>query len=175
MNKVAIWLGVLVISFVIGWLAYKTMPEKSQVSQTKEVYGTDTVSWGGFHRMAEYLNLQDEQRVEFHERERAYRDSIYYYRLLLNDLDARIVQALSASAPDIEQLNGYAYESGHLQERIKRLTIRHFLELQELCTPEQREKLNAMFSQMHQGYGQHKRGQGKGRGMQHGRRNRAPY
>ncbi|GAO28299.1 periplasmic heavy metal sensor [Geofilum rubicundum] len=173
-NKVAIWLGVLVLAFVVGWLAYKTLPENKDVAAPSEVYGVDTASWRGFQRLAEHLDLQDDQRVLFHERERAYRDSLYYYRLLLSDLEAQIVQALSQTDPDIEQLSKYAHESGRLQERIKRLTIHHFLDLRELCTPEQQEKLTVMFSQMHQGFGQHQRGQGKGRGMQHGRRHKVP-
>ncbi len=174
-NKAAIWLGVLVLAFVVGWLAYKTMPFRREMPETSTVSRVDTASWGGFHRVAEHLNLREDQRVLFRERERAYRDSLYSYRQLLNDLEAQIVKALSASDPDLEQLNRYAQHSGRLQESIKRLTIHHFLDLRELCTPEQQEKLTVMFSQMHQGYGQRQRGQGKGQGgqgMQYGRRNR---
>ncbi len=175
MNKVTIWLGVLIVAFVAGWLAYKTMPLRDRIPQSSTVSRVDTASWGGFHRVAEHLNLQDDQRVIFHERESTYRDSLYYYRQLLNDVDAQIIQALSATEPDLELLTRYAHESGRIQEGIKRLTIHHFLDLRELCTPEQQEKLTAMFSQMQQGYGHRQRGQGRGQGgqgMQHGRRNR---
>lgn len=172
-NRIAIWLGIVVVAFVVGWMAYKTLPLKMDVAESQEVTSkVDTASWGGFNRVADHLNLQDDQRILFHERERIYRDSLYHYRQLLNDLESRIVIALSASEPDLEELSGYARESGRLQENIKRLTIHHFLDLRELCTPEQQEKLTAMFSQMHQGYGQRQRGQGRGQGMQHGRRNR---
>ncbi len=178
-KKVGIWVGVLVAAFVLGWLAYKTIPFKMNVPEAREeVFRVDTASWGGFRRMAEHLDLQGEQRVLFHERESAYRDSLYFYRQLLNDVDAQIIQALSDTEPDLELLIRYAQESGRLQEVIKRLTIHHFIDLRELCTPEQQEKLTAMFSQMHQGYGQRQRGQGmgpgkgQGKGMQHGRRNR---
>lgn len=171
-KKVVIWVGVLIAAFVAGWLSYKAIPFKMNVTEPREeAFSVDTASWGGFRRMAEHLDLQDDQRVQFHERESAYRDSLYFYRQRLNDVDAQIIQALSDPEPDKELLTRYAQESGGLQEGIKRLTIHHFLDLRELCTPEQQEKLTAMFSQMHQGYGQRQRGQGKGQGMQHRRHN----
>jgi Spy/CpxP family protein refolding chaperone len=171
-NKGLIWIIVLVGAFVIGWLAYKAFPLQKNVSLTEEVTLVDTASWGGFHRVAEYLNLHEEQRVLFYDSERSYRDSLFYLRQQLVELDTKIMKALSASEPDKELLSQYAHESGSLQQSIKHLTVHHFLYLRELCTPEQQEKLTTMFSQMHQGYGQRQRGQGQGQGMQRGRRNR---
>lgn len=172
-KKLGIWLGVLVAAFLIGWLTYKTIPFKTvEPGSSQESFRVDTASWVGFRRVADHLDLKDGQRALFHERERAYRDSLYYYRQRLSEVDAQIIQALSAAEPDRDLLKSYTRESGQLQEAIKRLTIDHFLGLRALCTPEQQEKLTGMFFQMHQGYGQRQRGQGKGHGMQHGRRNR---
>ncbi|MCA1745704.1 MAG: hypothetical protein LC643_08400, partial [Bacteroidales bacterium] len=93
-NRIAIWLGIVVVAFSVGWMAYKTLPLKMDVAESQEVTSrVDTASWGGFNRVADHLNLQGDQRVLFHERERIYRDSLYYYRQLLNDLESRIVRA----------------------------------------------------------------------------------
>ena len=171
-NKVVVRVVVVVVAFVAGWLVYEAIPLNHDVPATQEVSRVDTVSWGSFHRLAEHLDLQEDQRVKFYASERAYRDSLFYFRRQLSDVEVLIVKELSASEPDMEQLSRLAHESGRLQESIKRLTINHFLVLRELCAPEQQKKLTDMFSQMHQGYHQRQKGQGRGQGMQRRRRNR---
>ncbi len=171
-NKVVIWAGIIGWAFLAGWLGYKALPFNNDEPVIQEQARADTASWGGFNRIAEHLNLMEEQRMRFHEREMTYRDSLFYYRQQLDVVEGLIVKELSVSEPDLDRLGGHAHEIGCLQESIKHLTIHHFLALREICTPEQQEKLMSMFSQMHQVYGQGQRGEFRGQGMRRGRRNR---
>jgi len=168
-KKVIIWILVIGLCFAVGWFVSKVFPFKEVEHIEISESSADSVSWRGFMRISEQLDLEEGQKEIFFERERAYRDSLYYYRQQLDSLESYIIRELAAEDPDREQLNKLASEIGSSQERIKKITIAHFLVLRDLCNEQQQEKLSSMFYKMRQGY---KYGQGKGMGMKRGRRNR---
>lgn len=59
-----------------------------------------------------------------------------------------ILEELSLENPDQEKLDSLVYEAGQFHMQLKRNTINHFLQLKEICTPEQEKVLLRMFNMM---------------------------
>jgi Spy/CpxP family protein refolding chaperone len=100
-------------------------------------------------RVREELDLTDEQveRFEalvdsFARQTEPIRDSLYQKRTALFD-------EMSSDEPSLEVLDGLAEDIGNLEIRLKKRTIRHMLQHDEVLTPEQKSRLVSMFRERH--------------------------
>ncbi len=95
----------------------------------------------------------------------------------LTDKRSEMLAELSQAKPDTVILKTIANEIGELHSTLKLLTIQNFLELKEICTPDQQQLLSKMYTDMleceghFKGYGKqyrhrYRHGQGEGKGWQ---------
>jgi Spy/CpxP family protein refolding chaperone len=117
----------------------------------------------GFVR--EELGLTDQQVQQFEalvdsfaRQTEPIRDSLHQKRTALFD-------EMSSDEPSLEVLDGLAEDIGNLEIRLKKRTIRHMLEHDEVLTPEQKSKLVSAFRERHDRMGRpspHHRPMGRG-------------
>ena len=77
---------------------------------------------------------------------------------------------MSASKSDTSKLNALSDSIGHLHSDLKKITFRYYLDIKNMCDPEQQQKLEQIFDQMfstdsHEG----RQGKGGPGGWQHGK------
>lgn len=155
----------VVLALVGGWLIYQALPTEEPVRPTQEVSTpvADSLAGTGFYRMVRLLELDSLQHAAFRRAEVNYRQELANLRTSLQEVDRAIIQELAQAVPDTLVLQGYAQASGRLQQTLKQRTIDHFLQLHELCSPQQQEQLAEIFSSFEQGPPGRGRGQGQGR------------
>jgi Spy/CpxP family protein refolding chaperone len=64
----------------------------------------------------------------------------------LADLRRLMLQEMSAKNSDTIKLNQLSDSIGLLHAKLKRLTYRYYLDMKDISTPEQQEKLEILFS-----------------------------
>ena len=101
----------------------------------------------GFH-LADSIGFSKAQAVQFDSMRAQFgrnnREIMGNIESLKHDMMAEI----SSDNPDTAKLRHIAIEIGTLHTQQKLITIDHFAQLKKLCTPEQAQKLNAIFHKM---------------------------
>lgn len=106
-------------------------------------------SMGRFeHHIQNQLNLDSQQFEQFQKMHRQNRNDIKTIAQMLEEKRSQMMLELSRKEPDTAKLNTIANEIGALHTRLKQSTINHFMEMKQLCRPDQREKLNELIRKM---------------------------
>jgi hypothetical protein len=79
---------------------------------------------------------------------------------------SEMLNELSQSNPNTENLNNIAEDIGKLHTNLKKLTIENFLAMKNICDSNQCKKLRLLYNDMQKCEGQFC-GMGKGKGIQH--------
>ena len=108
------------------------------------------------HLSPEQFQLFREYRHQFMVESREIVSELDYQRQLMLD-------KLAEQEPDTSELNRIAANIGNLHKQLKEETIRNFLDLKSICTPEQQDKLDRLFQNMMDMEGPFRRGSGQGR------------
>jgi Spy/CpxP family protein refolding chaperone len=167
-NKYVIYIALVVLVFVAGIFAYRIL-QPSATPEPENIIGT--APGRGFNRTANVLGFDNEQRQRFNELEHSYRTELAGLMHEMHEIEAEILMELSKEQPNRKALEKYAAETGIVQTGIKQLTIDHFLNIKEICSPEQAENLSSLFNEMQRGFGQgkgHGRRPGRGQGLRKG-------
>ncbi|HZJ73761.1 MAG TPA: hypothetical protein VFC87_03050 [Perlabentimonas sp.] len=155
-TKNRITIGILVLSVavnlaVIGTiLFYKPKPAPSTPSQ-REIRQTRT---NHSQIIANDLRFNTEQEKLFASMRAEYAEQTRNNRIVLKNHYNLIMNELNKSDPQRTLLDSLAKEVGKLHEQQQQATIDHLITLREICSPEQYNQLQQMFS----------------RGMQNGQR-----
>lgn len=152
---------ILIAAFLGGWALYTYIPafgneEDLSTSSTTEVaeqIQTDSSSHqftpgAGYRQMVRILNMTPDQAAQFSEIESHYRQKVSGLTQQLDSIDTAILSEVQKENPDKEKLNHLATRAGKIQYALKKATTSHFLQVKELCTPEQREKFNEVISEI---------------------------
>jgi Spy/CpxP family protein refolding chaperone len=94
------------------------------------------------------LNLSDNQQKEFKELRKSFFQAS---KPVLDSLKLKreeIITSLSQNNPDTANLYKKADDLGRYHAELKRLAIRHYLDLQSKCTPDQRKNLLKLYRPM---------------------------
>ncbi|MBT3208546.1 MAG: periplasmic heavy metal sensor [Bacteroidetes bacterium] len=125
--------------------------------------------------LAEELDLSNEQLEKYQQIKSNFHLKTENLNKLLSDKTTQMFNELSKTDSDTVKLSAIAQEIGEINEKQKRETINQFLEIESICTVEQKEKLYETYESMlnciwpGQGQGRKFRG-GRGEGFKGGGR-----
>jgi hypothetical protein len=164
---------ILVAAFSAGWAIYKWVNPISEQKETifsQEVTYTDTspanntTPGPGFRQMVNVLNFSKEQALAFSHIENRYRQQMAEYMAQLDSIDLAILEEVKKEKPDRERLDSLAARAGEIQYALKKATSEHFLQVRDLCTPDQKERFIQVISDLDR----YRRGRGPGNGPRQG-------
>ncbi|MDI3520038.1 MAG: Heavy-metal resistance [Anaerophaga sp.] len=165
---------ILVTAFAAGWGIYKWVNPISGQDVTisgQDVTYTDTSSANnitpgpGFRQMVNILDFSEEQARTFSRIEALYRQQMAEYTAQLDSIDLAILEEVKKEKPDREKLDSLAARAGEIQYALKKATGEHFLQVRDLCTPEQQKRFMQIISDLDR----YRRGRGFGNGPGQGR------
>ncbi len=99
------------------------------------------------------LNLSDEQFQMFRQMSKENRKKSREVFGQLAGLRSKMLEELARDNPDTTKLSEIAIGSGRLHEMLKRLSIKHFMEMRKCCNKVQNQRLNELMHEMKQGRG----------------------
>ena len=91
------------------------------------------------------LNLTPVQAEKFKMLKDAHRDSVFVIHQKMKDQRNFISENMMKSAPDTAMLNRAAEELGYLYGRTRKLYIKHYFDLRNECSPEQKKNLEKLY------------------------------
>lgn len=94
------------------------------------------------------LNLDDNQTNSFREINRSFNRSARAIEENLAVLRKSMIDELGAQNPDTLKLKQIAAEIGNNHRELKEITSSFYLNMREICTPEQQIKLHSIFQSM---------------------------
>lgn len=173
---------ILVVAFLAGWALYTYVPaftqqEKTSTEERGQIQTNNSsgnINGGpGYRQMVSILDMSPEQASQFSEIESNYRQKVSELTQQLDSIDTAILSEIQKENPDKDKLEQLSARAGDIQYALKKATTSHFLEVKEICTPEQREKFNEVISDIGRYRQGRRQGPRDGRGQgRHGRRGR---
>lgn len=94
------------------------------------------------------LGLTGDQMAEFQHINPGFRQDARSINIALSGLRNRMLNEMSASDADTLKLNAISDSIGVLHSDLKKITFRYYIQLQEICNPEQNVKLQELFREM---------------------------
>ena len=132
----------------IGYHVYKTnQTENIAGKQNTKLLETDAVQFSGRY-FRDQLGLTDEQMNRFREFNPAFRQLAREITIHLAEDRQQMLDEMVSSNPDTVKLNMLSHEIGELHGTLKILTYKYYLDMKNLCTPEQQKKLENLFHTM---------------------------
>ena len=98
--------------------------------------------------MSNRLSLNDKQQLEFASLREVFHTKAEVVSLKINEKRKLLYVELAKDDADIQELNKISDEIGLLHAELKKLSVKHYINMKEICTPEQQEKLYQMFKAM---------------------------
>lgn len=98
--------------------------------------------------MKKKLGLTETQVKQFAQLQREHFQQARAIQGAILDLKHEFLGELSASSPDEAKVERLAEEIGRKQTELEKLTFYHFLDLKNVCTPEQQIELNTVFGNL---------------------------
>lgn len=151
-TKKTLLIGTIIVLIVINISALATIfyHNKMRPHRVVEMNNIqDEAQTRGMHRfMREKLNLSDDQYSQF---QKINRDNMIKVHNIASELSKKRVKMMNEIAkknPNLKILDDIAYDIGSLHYELKKVTINHFLELKQICTPEQQDSLEKIFMKL---------------------------
>ena len=142
-------IGIIILLLVINISALVSLFYHSRVNIKKQtdIYKIEQETrMRGMHQfIRDELNLTDEQFSQFQEINSKNMQESHKIAIDLNELRIEMMNELAKKNPNQNKLDFIASEIGNLHYELKKLTIKHFLELKEVCNKEQQDKLLNIF------------------------------
>lgn len=157
--RMLIWLVVILFTMnltTIGSLIYHARKTNSAPSAGTEykaaeegnLNGSALAAEQGARYFREKLGLTPEQMNAFREDNREYNRKTNWIARDLDVLRVDLVSEMTGPEPDTLRLNGISQAIGEKHEELKNLTVDYYLSMREVCNEDQKEKLNAIFTEM---------------------------
>ena len=152
-TRIMIWaivvLAVLNITTILTIIYHRHEPEPEitvPVSGTNVGENSSVRFSGRWFR--DELDLSAEQMNRFREFNPSFRRNVRDINLELNDLRRLMLIEMSSPDSDSARLNSLADSVGNLHADLKKHTYRYYMNFKNICTGEQKEKLDRMFGEM---------------------------
>lgn len=126
---------------ILGTIGYRFVQEKQQVDE-------DVQHSNRFKVVANELNLSPEQEKIFQELRQNHSQQTRQIRAELREHYRFMMSELSSPNPSRSFLDSMANEIAQLHKQQQLATIEHFLEVREICSPEQYQQLHRFFKRM---------------------------
>jgi Spy/CpxP family protein refolding chaperone len=94
------------------------------------------------------LNLDADKIDQFREINRTFNRTAREIETKMGLIRLQIVEELGRESSDKNQLDSLSIEIGNLHTELKRVTNTFYLEMKDICTPDQEAKLNTLFQSM---------------------------
>lgn len=159
--KYKLWIASLTVLIVVLSTALITHMVLSNKGQKKDMVNFTSTTQMGRGMLVNQLNFDNQQEQKFDSLRQNFFKNTLSLRDSLDFINGQIAHALSENQPNREEINLLVEQVCRLENRYKKLLILHILELQQICTPEQRRALNMLYPQF---IGP---SQERGRGMMH--------
>lgn len=150
-NRNKIILVILLVITIVNVAAvltfiYHVRYSGNNVPEMESGVNTDSVRLqrGPAYLMQE-LGFDEGQQERFHQSHDNFRKGSRPVFMEMRRLNAAIIDEVSKDQPDTAALRQMSLRAGELHSRIKMNTIRHLLEVGEIATPEQQEKLDLFY------------------------------
>ena len=106
------------------------------------------VKENSFRFFKDRLQLNDRQRVAFRNinDNRVEKSMEIFYTL--HEKRILMISEIAKENPDMDKLEDYAQEIGKLHYELNMDNVKHFIELKNICTEEQKQKLQQIFIEM---------------------------
>lgn len=101
------------------------------------------------------LGLNDAQAEQFAKLQRQHFERARALQNAIGELKHELFGELSSPVPDTVKVERLADEIGARQSDLEKITFHHFLDLKNLCTVEQRKKLDVLFHELLRGMAPH--------------------
>lgn len=149
-NRNILLVLILLASLAAGWLIY-WISSKQSVPTSSETNATMEVGYGkNYTQLSRYIGFNDKQQEIFQTMEKEYWQNVSSLRNEIFEVEAAIMAELNKQKPNNDLLKELSQKVGNKHTAIKELTIEHFLAIKNICTPEQEEKMSAIFTRLEQ-------------------------
>jgi Spy/CpxP family protein refolding chaperone len=143
----------------------KTGENKAQLQQTEEEVATFS---GRYFR--DKLNMNGEQMSRFREFNQGFRQQARNTAIEMSEKRKRMFMQMKNPQRDTVKLNMLSDSIGYLHSHLKKLTYRYYLDIKDICTPEQQKQLEQLFQEIFTNDALPGPGRGGHGGPQHGKR-----
>ncbi len=150
-SKTLIWIIVILVATnlsTIGSFYYHRVNEGQQITESKPGGQAAVPGEQRTRFFRDQLKLDDSQIDSFREINRSYNRTARDIEMSLSELRKEIVDELGKASPDSAKLEQLATEIGNNHRELKQVTTRFYLNMKEICTTEQQEKLYTIFQSM---------------------------
>lgn len=148
--RILIWIIVILfatnLSMGVSFLYHKKQDSKF-IEQMEEV-AIEMPSERRTRFFREQLNLQRNQMDTFRELNRSFNRTAWQITHQLESLRIEMVRELGKDNPNKKTLKSISTQIGELHTNLKDETINYYLKMKEVCSDEQKEKLNEIFISM---------------------------
>lgn len=164
-------LAVLNISTILTVLYHKYQSDKvAGLSADSKQAELDSERFSGRYFRDE-LNMNNAQMEKFKVINPAFRPKARFITIELAEKRREMLHEMASAGSDTSRLNELSDSIGILHSELKKITYRYYLEMKEICTPEQQVKLEKIFGEMFANDAPlGSSGKGGARGWQGGRR-----
>lgn len=143
-NKLLFWIMIFLIVVNLSALAtYFLFPRKATVVSCADP------SAGPGCMLHEELGLTQEQAEQVDAINARYVEVSGPLADEIREMRSAVLNELSSDMPDTLRLNGYSEELSQLQGRLHRQNMKHYLELKQVCTPDQALRLSSLYRELY--------------------------
>jgi Spy/CpxP family protein refolding chaperone len=164
--KILVWLVVILFAINVSTVVSLYVHTK-RTGSPAENHTTDLVdrqAERGVSQFREHLNLDAAQIIQFRDINREYNRTAGQITRQLEFLRIDMVNELGKSPADMEKIREINTRFGQLHEQLKNRTAEYYLQMNEVCNEEQKQKLYELFSEMVQTDESRPAGSGRRRG-----------
>ncbi len=173
-QKILIWSAVVLLVLNVSTLAtiaFHTLsdnesPSADQTENTNKLNANSEKFSGRYFR--DKLAFSTDQMNDFFVINKRFRSEAFSIQDQLTEIRKNMLEEMSAEKSDTLKLNKLSTELGSLHARLKVISSRYYLDIKELCTPDQKNMLKEIFKTFFEtetpignpGPGRYRRGQG---------------
>lgn len=152
-NKLMMWaivtLAILNLATIASVLYYRNRDRQGRAIQEAGPIHSENASIrfsGRYFR--DQLNLNARQMEKFREFNSGFRQEVRNINLELSNIRRKMLDEMASPDYDTVRLNSLADSVGQLHAYLKVLTYRYYLDFNEICSKDQKEKLNSLFGDL---------------------------
>jgi hypothetical protein len=145
-NRILIWAVLILlavnIATVISALRYSGRVRSDELARSEAMADARVMFF------TERLQLDERQNREFIQLNRTFNQRAGRKASRLDVLRRNMIEELARPEPDMEKVGSITEEIGLVHSALKQETATYYLDLKNVCTPEQQERLREMFMVM---------------------------
>ncbi len=149
MGWAIVLLAVMNFSTLATIMYHKYQSDKAETSLAagQKQLEADSQRFSGRY-FRDQLNLSSDQMYKFKEINPVFRPKARSITIELAEKRKQMLIEMSVVKSDTVRLNALSDSIGHLHSNLKKITYRYYLDIKNICDPEQQRKLEQIFGEM---------------------------